>query len=972
MRKIVIALTLFLSIISYSQTNSINYKAIVKDNLGNVISNQTITVQIGILQGLAQTNVYTETHAPTTDANGIVVLNIGLGTPVSGTYGDINWASDDHYLNVQIDSGSGLVDLGTTQFMAVPYALSSADNNWDKAPTHIYNSSDPVAIGLSDQPDGQLEIESNSGVATPQLTLSEAEDDYARLNYKTTNGSSYWTLAGLTQPDVEDDRFNVYNSRYGNVIMMKGNGRVGIGADPSSDFHVGFGKSVLFGNSLSGSGTKLMWLPDKAAFRAGFLTGGFFSDRWDDANVGYNSFAANSNNFASGAYTTAFGTATEATGEIATVFGLRTLANAYNSFSIGRYNIGGGDPISWIETDPLFEIGNGSDGSNRSNALTILKNGTVIAPSLDIGEITDDKTLVTKEYVDTNSSISTGLEALNEGNGIGWRLIGRNPDNLGDIGLNAIDFSNWTLPSTTNGATGDYAMAVGNRSSAEGNYSFAMGNIASAQGDLSFAFGQNTIARSLSEVVVGSYNENYAPGTNGATQWNEIDRLFVIGNGPTFDNRSNALIVLKNGTITAPSFDIGEITDDKALVTKEYLEANVDTSTGLETLDEGNGFGWRLKNQDPNNYGDIGLNAMDLSAQINPSTTTGATGNYSTAMGLGTEASSIGSTSMGLNTLASGVGSTALGDRTEATGFNSTALGENTIASNRASIAMGRSTEASGESSTSMGEGTEASASWSTAMGLNTVASGISSTAMGNTTNAIGTSSIAMGLGTNAGAIYTTAIGRYNIGGGNGTTWVDTDPLFEVGNGTSGASRDNALTILKNGNIGIGRHTPSSLLEIAHGSSAPTPGNVSNALSIYNTGNANSWQLYSSSGGGLVLYRNGAFRGGFDGTSGVYNSVSDRRVKSDIQSLEQGTLDKVMQLNPVSYRMKAQSGNERTIGLISQEVEQVFPEVTDYVKEHDLLTLSYSELIPVLIKAIQEQQTTIERLNQRITQLEKK
>ena len=918
MRKIVIALTLFLSIISYSQTNSINYKAIVKDNLGNVISNQTITVQIGILQGLAQTNVYIETHAPTTDANGIVVLNIGLGTPVSGTYGDINWASDDHYLNVQIDIGSGLVDLGTTQFMAVPYALSSADNNWDKASTHIYNSSDPVGIGLSDQPDGQLEIESNSGVATPQLTLSEAEDDYARLNYKTTNGSSYWTLAGLTQPDVEDDRFNVYNSRYGNVIMMKGDGRVGIGTDPSSDFHVGFGKSVLFGNSLSGSGTKLMWLPDKAAFRAGFLTGGFFSDRWDDANVGYNSFAANSNNFASGAYTTAFGTATEATGEIATVFGLRTLANAYNSFTIGRYNIGGGDPISWIETDPLFEIGNGSDTSNRNNALTILKNGTVIAPSFDIAEITDDKALVTKEYVDANSSISNGLEALNEGNGIGWRLIGRDPNNLGDIGLNAIDFSNWTLPSTTNGATGNYSMAVGSGSRAEGNYSFAMGNIASAQGDLSFAFGQNTIAGSLGEVVVGSYNETYAPGTNGATQWNETDRLFVIGNGPAFDNRSNALIVLKNGTITAPSFDIGEITDDKALVTKEYLEANVDNSTGLETIDEGNGLGWRLKGQDPNNFGDIGLNAVDLSSQNSGSTTTGATGDSSTAMGSRTTASGSRSTAMGDNTIASGLGSTTMGTFTIASGFSATALGESTLASG----------------------------SRSTAMGFVMIAPSFAETVLGcyNTT-------------------YTP---------NSETIWDATDRLFVVGNGTSISNRSNALTVLKNGNIGVGRDTPSSLLEIAHGSSAPTPSDVSNALSIYNTGNANSWQLYSSSGGGLVLYRNGAFRGGFDGTSGVYNSVSDRRVKSDIQSLEQGTLDKVMQLNPVSYRMKAQSDNSRTIGLISQEVEQVFPEVTDYVKEHDLLTLSYSELIPVLIKAIQEQQTTIETLNQRITQLEKK
>jgi hypothetical protein len=45
---------------------------------------------------------------------------------------------------------------------------------------------------------------------------------------------------------------------------------------------------------------------------------------------------------------------------------------------------------------------------------------------------------------------------------------------------------------------------------------------------------------------------------------------------------SNALTVLKNGTITAPSFDISEIIDDKALITKEYFEANTSEASGLE------------------------------------------------------------------------------------------------------------------------------------------------------------------------------------------------------------------------------------------------------------------------------------------------------------------------------------------------------------------------------------------------------
>ena len=103
----------------YAQ-NSINYKAVIKDNSGNVVANDLIQVQFSILQGVAQTNMYQENHTPTTNANGIIILNIGEGTLISGDYSIIDWASDTHFLNVQVNTGAGFIDMGTTQFMAVP------------------------------------------------------------------------------------------------------------------------------------------------------------------------------------------------------------------------------------------------------------------------------------------------------------------------------------------------------------------------------------------------------------------------------------------------------------------------------------------------------------------------------------------------------------------------------------------------------------------------------------------------------------------------------------------------------------------------------------------------------------------------------------------------------------------------------------------------------------------------------------
>jgi hypothetical protein len=123
MQRITLALLLLFSVNIVAQ-QGINYKVVIKDGSGVIVASTPIDVTFIILDGAV--NVYEETHAPTTDANGIVILNIGEGTPVTGTFSAIDWSSTNHYLNVQIDTGGGLQDLGTTAFKTVPYAMHSA------------------------------------------------------------------------------------------------------------------------------------------------------------------------------------------------------------------------------------------------------------------------------------------------------------------------------------------------------------------------------------------------------------------------------------------------------------------------------------------------------------------------------------------------------------------------------------------------------------------------------------------------------------------------------------------------------------------------------------------------------------------------------------------------------------------------------------------------------------------------------
>lgn len=172
--KFTFLLVMFITTMTFAQ-NGINYKAVIKDNLGNVVANDLIQVQFRILEGLAQTDVYSETHSPTTDANGVVILNIGEGALLSGSpaFSTVDWANDIHYLEVSVNIGNGLQNLGITEFKTVPYAITSGDKFWDKDSNHVYVLSENIGIGTN-SPSERLAINdlNNAGISLEVPLLS--------------------------------------------------------------------------------------------------------------------------------------------------------------------------------------------------------------------------------------------------------------------------------------------------------------------------------------------------------------------------------------------------------------------------------------------------------------------------------------------------------------------------------------------------------------------------------------------------------------------------------------------------------------------------------------------------------------------------------------------------------------------------------------------------------------------------------
>jgi hypothetical protein len=125
-----------------------------------------------------------------------------------------------------------------------------------------------------------------------------------------------------------------------------------------------------------------------------------------------------------------------------------------------------------------------------------------------------------------------------------------------------------------------------------------------------------------------------------------------------------------------------------------------------------------------------------------------------------------------------------------------------------------------------------------------------------------------------------------------------------------------------------------------------------------------SFSTYSV-GNAFYLYNNGNY-------SFAGSNVSDRRLKENIEVINYNATEKLMQLVPKSYNMIKHSDIKRS-GFIAQEVKEILPDlITGTETNEEYLGLDYNGLLSIAIKSIQEQQSIIQCLTNRIEQLENK
>jgi len=129
---IIITLTNLLIVSStFAQApQKMSYQAVIRNTSNALVTSTPVGMRISVLQDSSTgTAVYVETQTPSTNANGLVSLEIGTGTAVTGTFAGINWAAGPYFIKTETDplGGTAYTIADTNELMSVPYALFSAN-----------------------------------------------------------------------------------------------------------------------------------------------------------------------------------------------------------------------------------------------------------------------------------------------------------------------------------------------------------------------------------------------------------------------------------------------------------------------------------------------------------------------------------------------------------------------------------------------------------------------------------------------------------------------------------------------------------------------------------------------------------------------------------------------------------------------------------------------------------------------------
>ncbi len=656
MKKIaltLIALCLFVLQIFAQAPQSFKYQSVVRDANGDAMQNQTVDFKISILQTTSSgTPVYVETFSTTTNNFGLINLEIGTGTVMSGNFSSINWGTDKYFLQVELDpDGNGYQLMGVSQLLSVPYALNAGNvdyndtsatneiqaisfsgdtlylsngnsvylgnysNIWQQNGNDIYYNNGYVGVGLTD-PHGKLIIKGDASIPADSAIFEVRNKDGQVVfavyqegvrvyvddtGTKAISSKGGFAVGGFNATKsltneylrVTPDSVRVYIEEGSGSKSISSKGGFAVGGFNATkvtptDYFNISGSDSV--GTINPSEARILWYPLKEAF----LSGRVLIEAAD--SIGLNSWATGYESKAIGDFSQAMGYKVKAKGKNSTAIGYKSKAIGVNSYAFGA---------------------------------------NVIA--LDTGA-----------YAFGKESVAASKSSF---------VFGANDT-----------------------ATAISAMALGYRNKASGVASLALGAYTQATDTLSVAMGYNTISSGVSSVAMGDGTR--ASGVSALALGSQ-----TIASGETSTAMGNGTIA--SGTSSIAMGHLSIATGYHAIAMGDSTQATNDDATSMGYKTKAEGFFSTAMGDSTIAHGDASI-AMGYGSVANGYASL-VSGNECTANGDA-------SIAMGFNTDANGYASLSIGNATNASGDASVALGINTFAEGNGSVAFGASTH-----STSMG-----------------------------------------------------------------------------------------------------------------------------------------------------------------------------------------------------------------------------------------------------------------------------
>jgi hypothetical protein len=206
---------LLFPLLSFSQTpEKFKYQAVIRNNAGQVIQDQNVNLKISILEGSVSGSViYSEEHSSTTNTFGLVSLEVGAGSILSGNFSSISWGTDEYFIQIEIDtSGNTNYQLmGITQLLSVPYALYAKESGttdsafWHKNGQDLYYNEGNIGIGEI-SPNGKLIVKSDSSAGVNDVIFSvvNAQGDTVMAVYQ--EGVRIWVADDTSSTKATGNR----------------------------------------------------------------------------------------------------------------------------------------------------------------------------------------------------------------------------------------------------------------------------------------------------------------------------------------------------------------------------------------------------------------------------------------------------------------------------------------------------------------------------------------------------------------------------------------------------------------------------------------------------------------------------------------------------------------------------------------------------------------------------------------------